>query len=271
MRCVRISARTRLGRTVRNCTSERLNRRSANRDFVAARFEDGGGALHAERLDAKKRARGRTDRCLGPDEATVPSWRVDAREATTRGSGWYTLANRFDDFPYSEHCDRGAAPSRARRCGHALRARRVNCRRAPAVLRHGRALVAAQGRARDYGLSIFSRAVRQPGSVVCGVFGTGGHSIADYGDEIDTWVDALRAAPEITRVDAGVVDQSRDFGWLADRQLLLLGDGALSTKRSGVCARVDWRRLSRPAASCSASLLPRSRSWCSRTPLAFTI
>ena len=53
-----------------------------------------------------------------------------------------------------------------------------------------------------------------------------GHSIADYGDEIDTWVDALRAAPEITRVDAGVVDQSRDFGWLADRQLLLLGDGA---------------------------------------------
>ena len=54
-----------------------------------------------------------------------------------------------------------------------------------------------------------------------------GQSIADYGDQIDTWVTALRAAPEITRVDAGVVDQTRDFGWLADRQLLLLGDGGL--------------------------------------------
>ena len=54
-----------------------------------------------------------------------------------------------------------------------------------------------------------------------------GQSIADYGDQIDAWVAALRAAPEITRVDAGVVDQTRDFGWLADRQLLLLGDGPL--------------------------------------------
>ena len=54
-----------------------------------------------------------------------------------------------------------------------------------------------------------------------------GQSIADYGDQIDTWVAALRAAPEITRVDAGVVDQTRDFSWLADRQLLLLGDGPL--------------------------------------------
>jgi len=54
-----------------------------------------------------------------------------------------------------------------------------------------------------------------------------GQSIADYGDQIDTWVAALRTAPEITRVDAGVVDQTRDFGWLADRQLLLLGDSGL--------------------------------------------
>ena len=54
-----------------------------------------------------------------------------------------------------------------------------------------------------------------------------GQSIADYGDQIDTWVAALRAAPEIARVDAGVIDQTRDFGWLADRQLLLLGDGPL--------------------------------------------
>jgi uncharacterized protein len=54
-----------------------------------------------------------------------------------------------------------------------------------------------------------------------------GQSIGDYGDQIDAWVAALRGAPELTRVDAGVVDATRDFGWLADRQLLLLGDGAL--------------------------------------------
>jgi len=54
-----------------------------------------------------------------------------------------------------------------------------------------------------------------------------GHSIADYRDDVDQWVEALRAAPEIERVDAGVVDRSRDLGWLADRQLLLLHDGAL--------------------------------------------
>jgi predicted exporter len=54
-----------------------------------------------------------------------------------------------------------------------------------------------------------------------------GQSIADYDDEVDAWIDALRRAPEIARVDSGTVDTSRDFEWLADRQLLLLGDPAL--------------------------------------------
>jgi predicted exporter len=54
-----------------------------------------------------------------------------------------------------------------------------------------------------------------------------GHAVSDYTDEIDTWVDRLRSAPEIARVDAGVVDRSRDFGWLADRQLLVLHDRLL--------------------------------------------
>ena len=49
-----------------------------------------------------------------------------------------------------------------------------------------------------------------------------GHAISEYRDEIATWVDRLRSAPEIARVDAGVVDRARDFGWLADRQLLVL-------------------------------------------------
>jgi predicted RND superfamily exporter protein len=51
-----------------------------------------------------------------------------------------------------------------------------------------------------------------------------GHAISEYRDDIDAWADGLRAAPEIARVDAGVVDRTRDFGWLADRQLLVLHD-----------------------------------------------
>ena len=34
-----------------------------------------------------------------------------------------------------------------------------------------------------------------------------GYPIADYGDRIDAWIDQLRAAPEIDRVDAGVADR----------------------------------------------------------------
>ena len=49
-----------------------------------------------------------------------------------------------------------------------------------------------------------------------------GHAISEFGDAIDAWIDALRRAPEIAGVDAGVVDRTRDFGWLADHQLLVL-------------------------------------------------
>jgi predicted exporter len=51
--------------------------------------------------------------------------------------------------------------------------------------------------------------------------------IDDYRDQIDAWVEALRAAPEIDRVDTGIADASRDFEWLADRRLLLLRGEAL--------------------------------------------
>ncbi|HMF97845.1 MAG TPA: MMPL family transporter, partial [Vicinamibacterales bacterium] len=54
-----------------------------------------------------------------------------------------------------------------------------------------------------------------------------GHAIADYDDQISAWTDALRSAPEISRVDTGTVDRTRDFGWLLDRQLLLLHGTAL--------------------------------------------
>jgi uncharacterized protein len=54
-----------------------------------------------------------------------------------------------------------------------------------------------------------------------------GYGIADYREDIDAWVEQLRQAPEIVGVDAGVLDRSRDFGWLAGRQLLLLPDESL--------------------------------------------
>jgi uncharacterized protein len=49
-----------------------------------------------------------------------------------------------------------------------------------------------------------------------------GHAISEYGDDIEAWIEGLRRAPEIARVDAGVVDRTRDFGWLAEHQLLVL-------------------------------------------------
>jgi uncharacterized protein len=54
-----------------------------------------------------------------------------------------------------------------------------------------------------------------------------GYSAADYEEVIQTWIDRLREAGEITRVDTGLADRSRDLTWLSDRQLLLLDDDAL--------------------------------------------
>jgi predicted RND superfamily exporter protein len=53
------------------------------------------------------------------------------------------------------------------------------------------------------------------------------HGVDEYRDEIEEWIAALKRAPEIVRVDAGVADDSRDFNWLADRQLLLFRGLAL--------------------------------------------
>jgi predicted RND superfamily exporter protein len=54
-----------------------------------------------------------------------------------------------------------------------------------------------------------------------------GHAIDEYDPDVDRWIAALRAAPELTHVDHGRVDDSRDWSWLADRELLLLDDTAL--------------------------------------------
>jgi predicted RND superfamily exporter protein len=74
-----------------------------------------------------------------------------------------------------------------------------------------------------------------------------GYPIADYSDRIEAWIDQLRAAPEIDRVDTGMADQSRNVGWLADRQLLLLDDSALDEalnrlRPKGLTAAVASRR-----------------------------
>ena len=74
-----------------------------------------------------------------------------------------------------------------------------------------------------------------------------GYPIADYGDRVDAWIDQLRTAPEIARVDAGIADPSRNVGWLADRQLFLLDDGTLDEaldrlRPKGLSAAVASRR-----------------------------
>ena len=55
----------------------------------------------------------------------------------------------------------------------------------------------------------------------------GDRGIDEYRDQIEDWIAELRHAAEIARVDAGLADDTRDFDWLAERQLLLLGDSAL--------------------------------------------
>ncbi len=48
------------------------------------------------------------------------------------------------------------------------------------------------------------------------------HAISEYEAEIAGWIEVLREIPELHAVDSGRLDGSRDWGWLADRQLLLL-------------------------------------------------
>ena len=56
----------------------------------------------------------------------------------------------------------------------------------------------------------------------------GDHTIDEYTDEIDVWVNRLRELPELTRVDSGVPDGTRDWRWLLDRELLLFDEPTLN-------------------------------------------
>ena len=83
-----------------------------------------------------------------------------------------------------------------------------------------------------------------------------GAPIADYRERVDAWVEQLRAAPEIDRVDTGMADESRTVSWLADRQLLLLDNSSLDEalqrlRPEGLRAAVASRRelLTLPSSS----------------------
>jgi len=49
-------------------------------------------------------------------------------------------------------------------------------------------------------------------------------AVADYRDYVQALADALRGLPDVTRVDTGLLDTTRDWTYLTDRQLLLLDD-----------------------------------------------
>ena len=58
------------------------------------------------------------------------------------------------------------------------------------------------------------------------VFDTSG-AIGDHGELVDRYVEALRGAPEIESVDAQLFEPGKDWSYLSDRELYLLGaDGA---------------------------------------------
>jgi predicted RND superfamily exporter protein len=56
-----------------------------------------------------------------------------------------------------------------------------------------------------------------------------GKTAADYNDEIDTWIAALRRTPEIDSVDAGVAGPGRDWAWLGEHALVLMRDAPLDS------------------------------------------
>lgn len=52
----------------------------------------------------------------------------------------------------------------------------------------------------------------------------GAGTVDDYRDYVDALAAGLRALPEVSRVDTGLVDGARDWSYLTDRQLLLLDE-----------------------------------------------
>ena len=86
-----------------------------------------------------------------------------------------------------------------------------------------------------------------------------GQLVGDYDEEIDAWAAALAAAPEISRVDRGRIDQSRDWNWLGDHELLLmdsehLGQAMQRASHEGLASALAASRdlLAAPSAEVTA-------------------
>ncbi len=75
-------------------------------------------------------------------------------------------------------------------------------------------------------------------------------AIGDHGELLDRYIDGLRQAPEIESVDAQLFEPGKDWGYLSDRELYLLGtDGA---------GRGDWPAFDRRSSTAEISACPGS-------------
>jgi len=54
-----------------------------------------------------------------------------------------------------------------------------------------------------------------------------GHAISEYRETIDAWIERLRQEPRLRRIDAGQLDNSQDWRWLGNYQLLLMDEPTL--------------------------------------------
>ena len=186
-------------------------------DTVPLRFERRSDALHAERFDAKNGLRPkRSLPGTGRNRRIFIS--MKGREYSIPAVASLVAADR----------SRCVSPAFYRTCGRALRdASSVEGIRRLSFDTDILSLLPEDGRV----IQSFKTFVSRFGNLdqLYVVFtAPEGHTISEYSDDVDGWVEALRAAPELERVDAGVFDRSRDLSWLANRQLLLLPPPALT-------------------------------------------
>ena len=227
------------------------------RDAVAAGFERRGDVLHAERLDAEE---GTEAEPLVAGNGTQQQ-NIHARRArVTRDAGCYTAVPAF--IVVSLVTAVVATAYRRRTLVIAalvVCARPVGCRRATRVVRRRRAVAAPRdGRV----IPAFRQYLGSFGSVdqLYVVFtAPADHAVGEYAEEIDDWVDRLRQAPEMAQVDAGVADGTRNFSWLADRELLLLGGKPLDAALQRLSAGGNRRRRGVPSRAAGAAVVADGR------------
>lgn len=93
-----------------------------------------------------------------------------------------------------------------------------------------------------------------------------GYGIDDYRDLVGRLAAKLRALPEVTRVDAGPLDPDKDWSYLTDRQLLLLGDDALDSALARMAPEAVAERVA-SARELLALATPEVKALVQRDPL----